>query len=331
MNNSALTSSSSAGQQRPAVSLSDLDLNAQGWLLDGELRLHSKDTLALRRTILDKLLWFLRQHEHASCGTSELKLFLAYLSRGHERPGGRWGNDQLTRQVRPSTVQTYHRHLRTFFRWLVSEGVIDASPMDGVAAPLARPDQVQPFAMEQVKALLTAAKRTKNPRRDEALVLFLLDTGVRASELCSLVVKDVDMQGRRCSVLGKGNKYRTVYFGGATAKAIWQYLRSDPREVVEPLFLSERGEAFTRSGLRQLIERLGDLARIEAARCSPHTFRHTFAVEFLRAGGNVFTLQQLLGHTDLKTSNRYVALAQADIQNQHRQFSPADRLKGRGG
>jgi site-specific recombinase XerD len=62
----------------------------------------------------------------------------------------------------------------------------------------------------------------------------------------------------------------------------------------------------------------------------PHTFRHTFAVMFLRAGGNTFTLQQLLGHTSLAMTNRYVALAQADIENQHRQFSPADHLKKHG-
>jgi site-specific recombinase XerD len=86
----------------------------------------------------------------------------------------------------------------------------------------------------------------------------------------------------------------------------------------------------TRSGLLQLIRRLGKAAKIEACRCSPHTFRHTFAVEFLRAGGNVFTLKELLGHTTLTMTQRYVAIAQADIESQHRRFSPADRLK-RGG
>lgn len=81
-----------------------------------------------------------------------------------------------------------------------------------------------------------------------------------------------------------------------------------------------------RSGLLQLIRRLGRKAGIQATRCSPHTFRNTFAVEFLRGGGNLFSLQQLLGHSSLSMTNRYVALAQGDIENQHRQFSPADRL-----
>jgi integrase/recombinase XerD len=120
-----------------------------------------------------------------------------------------------------------------------------------------------------------------------------------------------------------------VSFQKTTARALWNYLREEEREPNDPLFLSERGEQLTRSGLLQLIERLGSTARITAARCSPHTFRHTFSVEFLRAGGNVFSLQQMLGHTALHMTNRYVTLAQADIENQHRQYSPVERLKGR--
>lgn len=306
-----------------APTVSQVEQNGKTWLLDGEIRQHSRATLSLRTIILDKLVWFLRQREYERCGTLELRHFLAYLTTGHEQPGGRWGNEKQDRPVRPSTVATYHRHLRTFFWWLVEEGIITVSPMEAVASPVARPDQIQPFTPAQVNALLQAAKKSQQPRRNESLLLFLLDTGLRATELCSLRTKDVDLQGRRCTVLGKGNKRRTVPFGGTAIKALWQYLREDAHEPDDPLFFSERGDPFTRSGLLQLFRRLGKAAHIEAARCSPHTMRHTFAVEFLRGdgkgmGGNVFTLQQLLGHTTLSMTNRYVALAQADIEAQHR-------------
>ena len=82
-------------------------------------------------------------------------------------------------------------------------------------------------------------------------------------------------------------------------------------------------------GVRQIVERAGKVAHIEAMRCSPHTFRHTMAVTFLRNGGQVFALKKILGHTDLNMTNRYVALVQADIAKQHRQFSPVDNLKRR--
>jgi integrase/recombinase XerC/integrase/recombinase XerD len=210
---------------------------------------------------------------------------------------------------------------------MVTEGLIHSSPMESISAPLSRPDQIQPFTHQQIKGLLAATRRTKNPRREEALILFLLDTGVRVSELCALRLKHLDMQNLRCTVLGKGQKSRSIGFGRTTAKALWQYLRQDVRENNDPLFMTERSEAFSRSGLQQLIERMGKAAGLQAVRCSPHTFRHTFAVEFLRDGGNVFTLKELLGHTTLSMVNRYVAFAQADIENAHREHSPADRLK----
>lgn len=278
-------------------------------------------------------MWFLKQNELPTCGTLELRQFLAYVSRGHESPGGRWGNPLMTKPVRPRTVHTYHGHLRTLFRWLIQEGIIETSPMEAIAAPIARADQVQPFDERQVGALLSASQKTLHGKRDYSIVCFLLDTGMRASELCDLKMSDVDMSARKCIVLGKGNKHRAVYFGRQTAKALWNYLREEEREPSSPVFLSDRGsgtgEPLTRSGLLQLIERLGKASHIEAVRCSPHTFRHTFAVTFLRNGGNVFSLQQILGHTSLQMTNRYVAVSQGDLEKQHRQFSPVDRLGGR--
>jgi len=158
--------------------------------------------------------------------------------------------------------------------------------MEKLRPPVNRPDQIQPFTEEQIDALLAAAKRSQHPRRDEAIVLFLLDTGVRASELCNLRMKDMDLQGRRCTVVGKGNKTRSIYFGRNTTKALWQYLKENPREEDESVFTSDRGtragEPLTRSGLLQLMMRLGKAAKIEATRCSSHTWRHTFAVTFLK-------------------------------------------------
>lgn len=263
------------------ISVSELARYADGWFLDGEIRQHSKTTLASRRLIVSKLLWFLRQREYTTCGVLELRQFLAYISRGHEEKGGRWGNRLMTRPVRPRTVHTYHGHLRTLFRWLIGEGAIEVSPMEAIAAPVARADQIQPFTQPQITALLAASKRSHHPRRDEAILLFLLNTGVRASELSALRMKDMDLQGRQATVLGKGNKRRTVYFGRDTTKTLWNYLKEQTRGEEAPLFFSDRGtrkgEALTRFGLRQLMERLGIVARVEATRCSPHTFRHTCA------------------------------------------------------
>jgi site-specific recombinase XerD len=122
-----------------------------------------------------------------------------------------------------------------------------------------------------------------------------------------------------------------------TKRALSLYLRDQPKKrscgPTDPVFRAEGGQnhggRLTPGGLLQIITNLGQLAGITGVRCSPHTFRHTFAVEFLRAGGNVFTLQQMLGHTDLKMTRRYVSLAAADMDEQHRRFSPVARLLSR--
>ncbi len=314
-----------------SLSLSDLEKYAEGWFLSGEISQHSAATLANRRLIIKNLLWFLRRKRYDACATMELRQFLAYLTTGHKEPGGRWGNAQQTKPVKPRTVKDYHSCLRSLFNWIVAEGGLASSPMVRIPAPVDRPDTIQPFTEAQVNALLAAAKKSTHPRRDEALLLLLFDAGLRASELCALRYRDMDMSAKKATVEGKGGKTRPVYFGRVAARALWQYLKEDGREPDEPVFLSERGEALTRSGLAQLLQRLGAQAQIQAARCSPHTFRHTFAVSFLRGGGNQFTLMQLLGHTNIQMTAKYVKLAQADVENQHRQFSPADRLKGKKG
>jgi site-specific recombinase XerD len=311
----------------------ELERHMEGWLLDGEIRQLSRRTLQERRILVGRLLWFLRQQEFESIGKPELRAYLAYLGRGHEQEGGRWGDPRRTKPLRPRTVATHYVNLKVFFRWLVAEGAIELSPMEELPPPVARADQIQPFTDDQVSALLAAARRSRNRYRDEAILLVLLATGMRASELCGLTRANLDLGGRSCNVLGKGNKRRTLPLGRNATRALWSYLRAEERDPDEPVFMAEgngaAGNAMTRSGLLQLFERLGKAAGLSAVRCSPHTMRHTFAVSFLRAGGNAFTLQQLLGHTDLQMTRRYVALAQADIDQQHRQFCPADRLRRR--
>jgi site-specific recombinase XerD len=322
------------------LSVSDLEYHAANWLLDSEVRQLSPNTTYSRKLVTDKLVWFLRQRELVRCGPAELRAFLAYLSTGHTQPEGRWGDgDQAApavrkKALRPASAKTFYARLQTFFNFLLDEGVIEQSPMATLKSPVARADQIIPFTREQQEALLAAARKSRHPKRDEAILLFLLDTGARASELCGLRVKDVDLTGRRCRVRGKGDKDRVLPFGGVTTKALWAYLREEPRDEKAPLFLSDRGENagehMTRSGLLQLFRRLGKVAKVEACRCSPHTCRHTFGIEFLRAGGSEFTLQMLLGHTDLAMTRRYVAIAQADVEAQHRSASPVDRLRGGG-
>jgi site-specific recombinase XerD len=310
------------------LSLEDLERFSQDWLFDGEFRAHSPRTTETRRIFVQNLLRFLTQEGCSTCGKQELKAFFVFL--GRPTPEGRWGIPRLTQPLKPITIKDYFVNLRVMFRWFEMEGFIEASPMEALPIPAVRDSHIQPFAPEQVKALFEAAKKSTQPKRDYAIVSLLLDCGLRAGELCGLKVCDIDLNARCVSVTGKGNKRRSVYFGKETSKALWQHIRSTNRQADDWVFPSDRGirtgEPLKPNGLLQLVQRLGQAANIKAVRCSPHTFRHTYAVSFLRAGGSVFTLRESLGHTNLTMTSKYVMVAEADL-SQSKNFSPVDRLR----
>ena len=265
------------------LSLDQLAYYGHGWLVDCEIRQHSPATRATRRLILGKLLWYLRRQALSCCGTPELRGFFSYLINGHTEDGGRWGNPQMIRPIRPRTVDTYHGHLRTFFSWVIAQGPLSTSPMALISAPVCRADQIQPFTPDQVESLLAAARHTQQPRRDEAMVMLLIDTGVRASELCGLKHRDLDLTEKRITVLGKGGKKRTIYFGQRATKALWSYLGGKPVDADAPLFPSERasakGDHLSRYGLRDMIGRLEEKSGVTGVRVSAHTFRHAQPVD----------------------------------------------------
>lgn len=317
----------------PALSLTDLEYHARGWELDGEVQMLSRSYVARRADVTGKLLWFLRREGLEQCGPHEMRAFFAYLRRSHEDPGGRWDNEHERDPLRPSSIRMYHAMLRAFWGFVVAEGALEVSPMATLKSPVAHPDQIQPFSPEQQRALVDAARKSRHRERNVALVLFLLDTGCRVSECCALVYEDLSFAERSCRVRGKGDKERVVCYGAETARALWAALRNHSREPTAPLWLSRSGKnaggPLTRFGLQIIIEELGKAASIQGVRCSPHTLRHTFAVNYLRAGGDAFALQVLLGHSNPSITARYVNYARADIQEQHRRLSPLDRVLGK--
>lgn len=208
-----------------------------------------------------------------------------------------------------------------------------------VPRPSWKPRPIDPLSEEAVRALLRAAEwnapwtgragkpaRSRRPtaQRDVAIVLTLVDSGVRASELCALEYRDYGAgEGRLHVRHGKGDKARFVFLGATAQKALWRYLagRVELRPS-SPLFATRTGRAMDRFALGNLLETIGRNARV--GNVHPHRFRHTFAVMFLRNGGNVFELQRILGHEKLETVQTYLALAQTDIAAAQQRASPAD-------
>ncbi len=217
--------------------------------------------------------------------------------------------------------------MRAFFRWLKAEDLIERDVFAKVAVPKA-PKLAKPaLTSAECKRVLDAAQTSRYPLRDEAIVLFLLDTGARADELCKLRLDAVDWDQRIARLFGKGAKERYVPFSAPTARVLRRYLDRERRGETGRLFEIEAGGALTPSGLLALTKRLGRRANVEL---HPHKFRHTFAISFLRAGASVFALQKVLGHATLDMSLRYSALLTEDIVASHRAHSPVEAILGRG-
>ena len=297
------------------------------WMRVCKVRQMSDKTISERRRIIGFLHDFCVIKEHELLTRISIEDFLGVLGTS-ERP---WEitprhRGKAIAPMRPVSVQSYFRVLRTFCNWLVEEEHIEISPMAKVKPPVARPDQVQPLTSQQVQALFTGAKKSQYPLRNAAIISLILDTGLRVSEVCGLTLRDLDRDAWSLRVMGKGNKARTVYVGSRSAqRALIEYLRLSDRGDTDPLFQSERGGAkLTPMGIYHIINDCGVIGGV--AGVGPHDLRHTFAFSFIQGGGTEFTLQTMLGHTSLSMTRKYVNLAGADLSAQARAIGTLDSV-----
>ena len=250
---------------------------------------------------------------------------------------------KLERQLSPKTIKNAHTVISSFYTWAEQEFDIPHVIRGKIASPKAHPTEIIPLSKRDVRDLLMAMDRSamwdtrrryaaRNLRptrlRDKAIVLFLLDTGIRAQELCDLLVDDVDMKSGAVHIRsGKGGKGRTVYVGFVAKDALWKYLsrRKDDYQR-NPLFMTGKRGPMDRAALRKMLVSAAERAEIQEP-VGPHRFRHTFAINYLRNGGDIFTLQRLLGHSSLDMVQRYLAIAQVDVAEAHKRASPADNWR----
>ena len=166
------------------LSLAELTEGSEEWFYALEARQCSPRTIEVRRIMVRNMLWYFARRGVERVGTLQMRELLSHVKNGHTEPGGRWGNPQGNRPNSERTVRDYYTHLRSLFRWLVRDGRLETSPLDKVEIPISRDDQIQPFSEQQVAALISAAGRSRHPARDGAVIKLLLDTGIRAEELC---------------------------------------------------------------------------------------------------------------------------------------------------
>jgi integrase/recombinase XerC/integrase/recombinase XerD len=233
----------------------------------------------------------------------------------------------VARGLAEDTQATAARVIRTFLRFCVAEELLTVSPMAKVRLPRPSKRILPAYTPQEIDALLEAAKDSRDSYRDTALILTLLDTGLRVSELVKLDVADVDTRTGAIRVIaGKGKKDRTVFAGARTRKALLRYLMEHSEAA---LFTSQTtGERLTHWGMRLLMGRLGARAGLEGVTC--HKFRRTFCLWSLRAGMDIVSLSRIMGHEDVTLVRRYAAQLSEDLQAAHAQHGPVDNLLKRG-
>ena len=234
----------------------------------------------------------------------------------------------LRDRIKAVSVRDYYGCINRFFNWLLEENILEHNPMERMRPPRVPKQIIQPFSPDDIRRMLAVPNADSfRGYRNRAIILTFLDTGLRLSELAAIRLADIDFDNGIIKVLGKGRKERFVRVGKETQKAILRYLLR--RNDKEPcLWVDDKGMSIKPRGIQSLIKRLGKRAAITDARCSPHTFRHTFAITCLRNGIGEFNLQCLLGHTTLQMTRKYVqSLGTGDAIAAHEKASPVDNTR----
>lgn len=243
----------------------------------------------------------------------------------HEITGEHIKDYLKTKQTAVYMMHGSYRALRAFFNWTIKEHYyLGTNPVLSLKAPKLPHKIIPVIGPTEFKALVKSCGDTFLGRRDKAIIFVFYDTGIRLQELTNLKLSDIDLGNGLLKITGKGNKERMVRIGHTTIKALWNYLKIRQGQYQE-LWLTEERTPIQANGVCQAIRRMSRAAKIP--KISPHKFRHSFAVTFLRNGGDIFSLQILLGHSDLTMVRRYTsALNIDDALLSHEKFSPVDRL-----
>ena len=278
----------------------------------------------------DKLkgfLWYTRTYSWpdniALITTQHLREFLVYVRETKER----WGSDcpRAKMLVNSTTVQKYYRALSVMLNWLITEEILTINPLDRIKAPRAEKKVVKGLANTEVSTLLSFMGNNFEGKRNKAMILVLVDCGLRLGELLNTRLSDINMEEQTIKVDGKTGE-RVVRFGSTTARALMRYIMScqNINGHTDRLWMIKEGTPLKAYAVETLFRALSRKTGISV---HPHLLRHTCATLWLKNGGDSLMLQRLLGHTTLMMTNRYCqAVGCFDAMESHKLYDPVDRL-----
>lgn len=235
------------------------------------------------------------------------------------------------RGLKPMTVNLRVRTLRAFMRFCYNEKYIDSQIHESIKPIKAPEDTIQALTPSEMKVLLSVIDESFYAGyRNKIMIYSLLDTMVRISELLAVKRENVDLKVGSIHLeadITKNRKARIVPLSSQTIKLIAQYVTETSDFQSEFLFVTNDGRRMAANTFRRDMQEYGEKALIKNKRVSPHTLRHTGALFYIMNGGDPFSLQKILGHSDMSMVRKYIQMTESDVKRQHNAFSPLNRLK----
>ena len=220
---------------------------------------------------------------------------------------------------------------KSFFGFMVAEGNIKDNPMQNISSPKVGKSLPKPISISQAMLLLEQPTKLSTPeaKRDEAMLKLLYASGMRVSELVSLNLVDVDMEGGYVRCFGKGHKERRIPIAPRAVLAVKEYLQEARPRLVQnsderALFVNFRGERLTRQGFWQILKAYAKSAELDTE-VTPHTLRHSFATHMLSGGADLRSVQELLGHANISTTQVYTHLTSEHVRRTYERSHPRAR------
>jgi integrase/recombinase XerD len=235
------------------------------------------------------------------------------------------------RKYADTTVARKVAAARSFFNFLVAEGRLKDNPMENIGSPNVGRALPKPISIAQVRLLLEQPTKQSTPesKRDSAMLELLYASGMRVSELVSLNIGNVDTTGGFVRCLGKGNKERLIPIYQQAAQVVDEYVKEARPRLVhnigeKALFVNRRGDRLTRQGFWQILKGYARDAGLDKE-ITPHTLRHSFATHMLSGGADLRSVQELLGHANISTTQVYTHLTGEHVRHAYEQSHPRAR------
>lgn len=238
-----------------------------------------------------------------------------------------WILDLTERQIGKRSIKRKMSSLKSFYAWMYLQKKVDSDPFEYVHSPKATHALPDFFSEKEIDSLLTAnEKRTdKLKDRDQALLMLMFASGLRASEVVNLTFNQVDFDNRIMKVSGKGNKDRLVPFTNSAKEAMLNYingLRKDLlKEDTKYIFLNSKGNKMTVRGLEYILDEIEAKTGLYG-KIHPHMLRHSFATKMLNRGADLRTIQELLGHSSIETTSIYTHVAYENMKETYEKTFP---------